>query len=39
VTGTAATHGFSVASLRREAHEYVGNAPISGLVVALRLKG
>ena len=39
VTGTAAAHGFSVELLRREAHEYVGNAPIWRLVVALRLKG
>ena len=39
LTGTAAAHGFSVALLRREDHEYVGNAPIPGLIAALRLKG
>jgi predicted TPR repeat methyltransferase len=36
VTDTAAAHGFSVACLRRDTHEYVGNTPISGLIVALR---
>ena len=39
LAGTPAAYGFSVELVRREAHEYVGNTPISGLVVALRLNG
>jgi predicted TPR repeat methyltransferase len=37
VTRVAATHGLRVEILRRAPHEYVGNAPIDGLVVVLRL--
>jgi predicted TPR repeat methyltransferase len=37
VTRTAAKHGFSVETLRRDVHEYVSKSPISGLVVVLRL--
>ena len=38
VAGTAAAHRSSVELLRRDDHEYVRNAPIPGVVVALRLK-
>jgi predicted TPR repeat methyltransferase len=38
VTRTAEKHGFYVELLRREPHEYVRNAPVPGMVVALRLK-
>jgi predicted TPR repeat methyltransferase len=37
VTRAAAKHGFVVKTLRQEAHEYVSQSPISGLVVVLRL--
>jgi hypothetical protein len=37
VTRVAAAHGLRVEILRRAPHEYVGNAPIDGLVVVLRL--
>ena len=36
---TAARHGFSVALLRQEAHEFVRNAPIPGTIAALRRDG
>jgi predicted TPR repeat methyltransferase len=39
VTRTAAKHGFSVALLRREAHEYVRNAPLPGTIAVLRRDG
>lgn len=39
LTRTAARHGFSVALLRREAHEYVRNAPIPGTIAVLRRDG
>jgi len=37
ITRVAANHGLGLELLRREAHEYSRNAPIPGLVVALRL--
>ena len=39
VTRTAAKHGFSVALLRREAHEFVRKAPLPGTVAVLRRDG
>ena len=39
IARTAAEHGFAVELLSREVHEYTRNAPVSGLVVALRLPG
>lgn len=39
IRGMAAKHGFEVELLRREAHEYARQAPITGLVVALRRAG
>lgn len=37
ISRMAARHGLALELLRREAHEYSRNAPIHGLVVALRL--
>lgn len=39
ITRIAAKHRLGVELLRREAHEYSRNAPLPGLVVALRLAG
>jgi predicted TPR repeat methyltransferase len=39
VTRTAAKRGFSFALLRREAHEYVRNAPVLGTTAVLRRDG
>jgi predicted TPR repeat methyltransferase len=39
LTGTAAKHGFSIALLRREAHEFVRNAPLPGTIAVLRRDG
>ena len=36
LTRTAAKHGFSVALLRRQAHEFVRNAPLPGTIAVLR---
>jgi predicted TPR repeat methyltransferase/cytochrome c-type biogenesis protein CcmH/NrfG len=36
---TAAGHGFSVALLRREAHEFVRNVPLPGTIAVLRRDG
>jgi len=39
VTRTAAKHGFSVALLRREAHEFVRKEPLPGTIAVLRRGG
>jgi predicted TPR repeat methyltransferase len=39
LTRTAAKHDFSVGLLRREAHEFVRNAPLPGTVAVLRRDG
>lgn len=39
VARTAARHGFSVALLRRDAHEFTRNAPVPGTIAVLRRDG
>jgi predicted TPR repeat methyltransferase len=39
VARTAAKHGFSVALLRRDAHEFMRNAPLPGTIAVLRREG